>query len=82
MNPDPGNRKEKMKKKKMQKKQLLKYCMEAMDRLAAAEGNGEFECPPNLSKDQRKELHTYAMHCNLNPTYRGSGNLLILVSFR
>lgn len=79
MNSDPSNRKEEFKKRKKQKKEQLKCCKEELEKLAAAEVDSEFVCPANLSKDQRKELHTYAMHCNLNPTYRGSGKLLILI---
>lgn len=65
-----------IKKRKKQKKELLKCCKEELDKLVAVNVDGEFVCPPTLSKDQRRELHSYAMHCNLKPIYRKSGEII------
>lgn len=65
------------KRKKKQKKEELKCCKEELDKLAALGVDSEYVCPSNLCKDQRRELHSYAMHCNLKPTYRKSGKFTL-----
>lgn len=79
MDSHQGQRKLDARKRKKQKKEVLKCCKEELDKLVLLEVNSEYVCPSNLCKDQRRELHSYAMHCNLKPTYRSSGKFTLIV---